>query len=210
MPTSPATLRLFGRSSSHFTRITRLFAAEYDVPYEFCVVRDLLSDAAADYGGNPALRLPNLLSASGTWFGSLSVCRELARNSTRQLHTVWPEDHVQSLLANAQELVLQGMATEVNLLLAKTVGVPDNAQLTKQRQSLEGSLGWLESHLEQTRALLPPDRHLSYLEISLFCFVTHLPFRQVLDLEGYPALQSFAQSYSERPAAAATEYRFDV
>jgi hypothetical protein len=101
------------------------------------------------------------------------------------------------------------MATEVNLLLAKTVGVPDNAQLTKQRQSLEGSLAWLEAHLDEALALLPPHRHSSYFEISLFCFVTHLPFRQVLTLEGYRALQSFAESYAERPSAAATEYRFD-
>jgi glutathione S-transferase len=210
MPTDPETPKLFGRSSSHFTRITRIFAAEYGVPYELHVVRDLLSETADDYGGNPALRLPNLISKTGTWFGSLNVCRELARSSSRALRTVWPEDTAHPTVANAQELVLQGMATEVSLLLAKTVGVPDNAQLGKHRQSLLASLAWLEAHVETARAALAPDRHLAYFEVSLFCFLTHLPFRQVLTLEPYPALLSYTQSFAERPSALATEYHFDT
>src|SRR5690554_2468986 len=42
---------IFGRSSSHFTRVTRIFAEELDVPYSLEVVRDLLSTDANDYGG---------------------------------------------------------------------------------------------------------------------------------------------------------------
>lgn len=50
-------MHLYGRSSSHFTRIPRIFAAELEVDVEFHLIRDLLSNDADDYGGNPALNL---------------------------------------------------------------------------------------------------------------------------------------------------------
>ncbi|MGC4087143.1 MAG: hypothetical protein QM756_04410 [Polyangiaceae bacterium] len=51
-------LVLVGRSSSHFTRLTRVFAAEFGVRYRFQIVPDLLSTEPADYADNPALKLP--------------------------------------------------------------------------------------------------------------------------------------------------------
>src|SRR5262245_43668927 len=70
---------LFGRSSSHFTRVTRIVAAELGVSYQFRVVPNLLSLDASDYGGNPALRLPVLHTEQGAWFGALNICRALER-----------------------------------------------------------------------------------------------------------------------------------
>ena len=53
MPIKPVDqCTIIGRSSSHFTRVTRIFAAELGVPYTLQVVPDLLSCDAADYGGN--------------------------------------------------------------------------------------------------------------------------------------------------------------
>jgi glutathione S-transferase len=72
---------LIGRSSSHFTRVTRIFAAEMRIDYSFQVVRDLMSSDPEDYGGNPALRIPVLRTSRGVWFGALNVCRELWRRS---------------------------------------------------------------------------------------------------------------------------------
>ncbi|MET0791438.1 MAG: glutathione S-transferase N-terminal domain-containing protein [Polyangiaceae bacterium] len=56
-------LALFGRSSSSFTRVARIDAAEPGVPYQLRVVPDLRSLEAAGYGRNPALRLPVLQTA---------------------------------------------------------------------------------------------------------------------------------------------------
>ena len=50
---------IVGRSSSHFTRLVRLFALELGVAYEFAPVYDLSSLDARDYAGNPALKLPS-------------------------------------------------------------------------------------------------------------------------------------------------------
>ena len=59
-------------------------------------------------------------------------------------------------------------------------------------------------------AALPPARILSFCEASLFSLVTHLPFRKVMDVGGYPRLNGFCRIFAERPAARATEYHFDT
>src|SRR3954447_1075322 len=112
-------LTLVGRSSSHHTRIARIFAVELAVDCTLEVVRDLMSLDPADYAGNPALKLPNLRSDEGVWFGALPICRELARRSRGTVSVTWPEQLTGPLLANAQELTSQAMATEVGLILAK-------------------------------------------------------------------------------------------
>ncbi|EYF07819.1 glutathione S-transferase family protein [Chondromyces apiculatus] len=205
---------LFGRSSSHFTRITRLFAAEMRVDYTFQVVRDLMSANPADYGGNPALRLPTLHTARGVWFGALNISRALSRLSPRTPQTVWPEDLDAPVLANAQEFVTQAMATEVSLVMAKVAGgSDDNAHQVKLRRSLLNMMAWLEDNARPALDALDAlrrDRDLSYLEVTLFCLVTHLEFRDVLPLAPYPALNAFCAQFAARPSAEATTYRFDT
>ena len=202
---------IVGRSSSHFTRVTRIFAAEMRVDYSFQVVRDLMSCDAGDYGGNPALKLPTLQTGRGVWFGALNICRELSRQSSRKPRTVWPEDLDQPVLANAQELVVHAMATEVALIMAKVSGVGDgNAHQAKMRQSLVNTMAWLEDNARQALDALPADRELSYLEVTLFCLVTHLEFRDVLPVSPYPNLNEFCQRFAARASADETRYRFDT
>lgn len=199
---------LFGRSSSHFTRVARLFAAELGVAYSFVVVRDLLSTDAADYGGNPALRVPTLETSAGRWFGSLNVCRELARRAEPPRRILWPESLDDPSAANAQELILQAMATEVSLILARATST-EGRHLAKQRTSLLHLLSWLEEHVPRVLDALPAEREPSYLEVTLFCLVTHLEFREVLPVDSYGALGDFCRRFGERPSARATAYRFD-
>ena len=203
-------MQLFGRSSSHFTRIARIFAAECEVEYGFTVIRDLMSTDPADYGGNPALKMPTLQSPDGDWFGSIAVCREFVRQSELNLDVAWPEDLASSRAADAQEMVLQAMSTEVALVMGKTTGVAaDNAHQAKLRASLLGTMQWLEDNASAVLASLPPERDLSYLEVSLFCLVEHLPFRDVLATAGFPNLRAFAEKIGQRSSAKATPFKFD-
>lgn len=202
---------LIGRSSSHFTRVARIFAAEMGVEHTFQIVRDLMSGDPADYGGNPALKIPSLRTPRGAWFGSLPVSRELWRQSSARPRVVWPEDLDEPLLANAQELTVQAMSTEVGLVLGKVSGVAaDNVHQVKMRKSLVGSMAWLEEHIQPVLAALPADRALSYLEVTLFCLVTHLSFREVLSTDPYPRLLALCQQLGARPSAVETAYRFDA
>jgi len=202
---------IVGRSSSHFTRVVRIFAAETSVDCSFRVVRDLMSSDVADYGGNPALRLPTLHTHRGAWFGALNSCRELSRQSRLMQHIVWPEDLDQPLLANTQELAVQAMATEVALIMAELAGPnAGNRHQRKMRESLLNSLAWLEGNVRDALAALPAERDVSYLEVTLFCLFTHLEFRDVLPVAPYPALNAFCQQFSTRASAARTAYRFDT
>lgn len=200
-------MRIVGRSSSHFTRVLRVFAHELEVDYAFSPVASLLSRTRAEYGDNPALKLPVLEAADGTWFGALSCCRVLARHARRPRRILWPELLTERNAANAQELVLQGMATEVALIMHGLDGT--SAYDEKMRESLVQSVGWLEQHLPEALRAQGTEHDLSFLEVSAYCFITHLGFRQVLDTTRYRALDAFCRAYEVRPAIVATAYRFD-
>jgi glutathione S-transferase len=207
-PTETSTLPVIvGRSSSHFTRVARIFACECGVDIALQVVPDLTSTDLSSYGGNPALRVPTLKTSRGTWFGSLNACRELHRLAAHPPKVIWPEQ-LAPMAANAQELVTQAMATEVLLIMAKLDG-DDEAARRKPRASLLGMLDWLERHFETALATLPVDRGFSMLEIALYCLITHLGFRDVVPTAPYPRLRRFADSFGERSSARATEFIFD-
>jgi len=212
-PTRPGletcAFNIVGRSSSHFTRVTRIFALELGIPAALRVVSDLTSARAADYGGNPALRVPSLEAPSGVWFGALNVCRELARQSPCPLRVLWPEALDQPLLANAQELTLQAMSTEVALIMGSLGGgeLPV-AHRDKLSASLRGCLLWLEENVDAVQTALPA-RDLSYLEVTLFCLFTHLEFRGVAPTAEYLRLTRFSERFADRASAQSTPYRFD-
>ncbi len=202
-------LVLFGRSSSSFTRVARIYAAELDVPYAFRIVPDLMSLDPADYGGNPALRLPVLQAGEDTWFGASSIARVLERRAPREGLLVWPEDLDRPLLANAQELTLGAMSTEVSLIMAQLAGAGASRNIEKLRLGLENTLAWLEDNIEPVLAALPLERHLSLLEVTAFCLVTHVEFRGVVPTAPYPKLVAFGERFGERASAQQTTYRFD-
>ena len=210
MPHTTSNPVLVGRSSSHFTRVCRVFALELGVAHTFEVVRDLTSANAADYADNPALRLPILKCADSTWFGALNACRQLARLGAHEHRVVWPEDLVSPSCANAQELTLQGMASEVTLIMLRaTSGDRAVPYADKLLVGIRQMLAWLDAHVDQALAELPGDRQLSFLEVSLYCWIAHLPFREVAPLDGYPALTAFQTRLERRPSIEATPYRFD-
>jgi hypothetical protein len=155
--------------------------------------------------------LPTLQTPRGVWFGALNICRQLSRQSSYGPRTVWPEDLDEPLLANAQELVVQAMTTEVTLIMGGLSGSgEDNAHQVKMRKSLVNTMWWLENNARHVLDALPPERDLSYLEVTLFCLVTHLEFRNVLPISPYPDLNRFCQHFAERASIDETIYRFDT
>jgi glutathione S-transferase len=201
-------LTLIGRSSSHFTRVTRIFAAELGVKCGFEPVLDIQSTDPQTFD-NPLLTVPSLRTPEGTWFGSLPICRELARRSLSSVPLVWPEDHVEPLSSNAQEVTTSAMTAGVSVIMARGAGLgDDHALLVKPRARLQAAIDWLEEHLDSVFATLP-EKRLSFLEVSTYCFLTHLGLRELGSIANRPRLTAFCEAFGARPSAVQTPYFFD-
>jgi glutathione S-transferase len=204
--------QIVGRSSSLFTRMPLIFAEELAVPFELVPVHDMTALGPEVYAGNPALKLPILRMENAALFGALNICRAIDERAERPARIVWPEEQRSILSRNAQELVWDGMAAQVQLVLGTKVGnLPaDNVYFSKARAGLEGALQWLDAHVTDVISKLATPRRLSVFEVSLFCLVDHLVFRDTVSVEPYPSLLQFSRAYSERPSARRTAYRFDT
>ncbi len=205
-------LQIFGRSSSHYTRVTRIFAHELGVAYEFVPLHDITSDDPRVFHGNPALKLPILQRDGSPLFGTENICRALADMAPAKLRVVWPEELKGDTPRNAHELVWHCMAAQVQLIFGTVINkLPaDNVYFTKCRSGLLGALGWLDENLARTLAAMAASRDLSLFEVTLFCLVEHVGFRKTVPVEPYPGLLRFARDFGARSSARLTEYSFDA
>ena len=208
-----ATPCLIGRSSSHFTRVPRMLALELGIDCGFQPVYDLGSRRTTDYGGNPAMKLPVLrLSDGQVAFGAENVARTLAELAPGRIDVVWTEQLPGLEARNAQELVWHAMAAQVQLVFGtQAAKLPaDNLYFAKAADGLANVLAWLEARIEAVLATLPPSRHVSLLELTLFCLIEHLRFRPTVALHAYRTLARFTDTFGQRPSAQQTAYRFDT
>jgi len=205
-------LQIVGRRSSHFTRIARLFAEELGLAYEIVPIYDMTERAPGIYADNPALKLPILRAGDEVVFGTENICRALADRAGNAGDIVWPEQLRGTVSRNAQEMVWHCMAAQVQIVFGTVVAkLPgDNLYFEKARDGFEGALAWLEAHVAEALQALPASRRLSLFEVSLFCMIDHLHFRQTVPVEQYSALQAFVRSFAARPSAQRTPYQFDV
>ncbi|PCC74152.1 Glutathione S-transferase [Nannocystis exedens] len=205
-------VQIIGRSSSHFTRLTLIFAHELGVPFELVPIHDMTVVEPEVYAGNPALKLPTLRRGGSLVFGAENICRALAELADANRRVVWPEETRSDVARNAHELVRHGMAAQVQLVFGTVVcKLPaDNLYFAKARQGFDGALRWLDDHLPSVLDAIPSPRDLSLFEASLFCLVDHLSFRRTLPVASYPSLARFAEGFAARPSAQRTQYRFDA
>jgi glutathione S-transferase len=202
---------IVGRSSSHFTRLVRIFALELGVACEFAPVYDLSSLDARDYAGNPALKLPVLRMDEVTIFGAENICRALAELAPQPRRIVWPEDVRGVQARNAQELVWHAMQAQVQLGFGTQIAkLPvDSVYFVKAATGMQNALEWLDERVQEVIDDLPP-HDLSMLEASLFCLIEHVAFRATVSLMPYGRLTAFALAFGQRASAQQTPYVFDL
>jgi glutathione S-transferase len=204
-------IEIAGRSSSHFTRVPLIFAHELDIPFEFVPIYDMTQIDSAVYLGNPALKLPTLRREGSLVFGAENICRALVDLAEARRRIVWPEHLREDVARNAQELVWHCMGAQVQIVFGTVFGkLPaDNVYFAKARAGFEGALRWLDVHLPDALRALTSPRDLSLFEVTLFCLVEHLSFREMLPVSPYRSLVRFARDFAARPSAQRTSYRFD-
>lgn len=206
-------LRLIGRSSSHFSRVAALFAHELGLPFELEVVHDLTDRNEAAFGGHPGLKVPTLLFGECAIFGTENICNKLAELAHRSddPRVVLAKDVTTDSLRNAQELVWQAMAAQVQLRLGiHMANLPaENIFFGKASSGMTGALAWIERRLDHLIEELPAPRDISLFEVTLFCLIEHIGFRPTISLETFSQLRAFAAAFSERESARRTVFRFD-
>lgn len=211
-PATP-TVRLTGRSSSHFTRVAAMFAHELNIPFTLEVVHDLARVDTAAFGGNPLLKVPTLHVGSLSVFGTENICRTLVEHAGRtgDPRIVLAEHLTDASARSAQELVWAGMSAQVQLRMGVAVAnLPaDNLFFVKAAAGLTGALQWLEQRLDELRERLPAQRELSLFEVTLFCLLEHVAFRPTVPLDPFPRLRAFAEQFGQRASARRTPFRFD-
>ena len=87
---------------------------------------------------------------------------------------------------------------------------PTTSAPPKALRSIENSLQFLEEKVDGVLAAMPPARALSFLEVALYCVVTHLPFREVMSVTPFVRLGDFCARFGARASARETAYRFDA
>jgi glutathione S-transferase len=186
-------ITLLGRSSSHFTRAARMFALDLGVPVAFRAVLDMTVTDPAAYGENPALKVPVLIDEGCPLFGTENICRELARRSGQRDRAVLRGDVGDRPVANAEELIVHAMQTDVVLVMQAMGGASGQpaGPADKARRSLENALSFLDAQVDAVIAALPPDRIVSFCESALYCLVTHLPWRKLMSVDAYGRLAAF-------------------
>lgn len=213
-------VQIVGRSSSHFTRVTLIFAHELGVSVELVPIFDMTSVDSAVYAGNPALKLPTMRRAGSSVFGAENICRALADlcdamrgDATPKLRIVWPEELREDVARNAQELVWHGMAAQVQLVFGTMIGklprLAEDIYFSKGRAGFEGALRWLDDNLADVLLALPSPRDLSLFEVTLFCLMEHIAFRGTLSAAPYASLVRFTEGFATRPSAQRTVYALD-
>jgi hypothetical protein len=202
---------IVGRSSSHFTRLVRIFALELGVACEFTPMYDLSSLDARDYAGNPALKLPVLRMDEATIFGAENICRALAEFAPEHRRIVWPEDVRGVQARNAQELIWHAMQAQVQLGFGTQISkLPlDSIYFVKAATGMQNTLEWLDERVHEVIDDLPP-HDISVLEASLFCLIEHVEFRATVSLMPYGRLTAFALAFGQRASAQQTPYAFDL
>ena len=202
------TARLFGRSTSHFTRVVTIFAHEVGFEYELVPIRKLRGMDPDAYGSHPGLKMPTMHFDSDVTYGAVNICREIARRTGKVDAVEWPYSRIDDAAsANFDEIVFQAMSTQVAAVMAKEVARVDaeNILLTKSLAGLTGMMQWLNANFAAYRRSQTAEK-LSITEIALFCLLEHIKFRRSIGTEALFALNDFAKSFASRASAASTDY----
>jgi glutathione S-transferase len=204
-------LVLAGRSSSHFTRLARIFAIESGCDFEFELLEDLASTNAENYSGNPSLTIPALLVDREPVLGSVNICRRFAELSGQRERYSLPEDFIGSqLLQNAHELVMTGMSAQVTIVFSTLFAniAKENGLVMKSQQRLNGLLAWLNTNWQEILAQIPQEK-LSTIEAGLFCLLEHIDFRRTEGITIGDELRKFVTNFGAKQSAKDTPFKMD-
>jgi glutathione S-transferase len=194
--------RLLGTSTSPYTRKVRVLLKAIGQPYEMV---DIRTDAGAATLKEvaPLGKIPVLLDDdSGAVVPDSSVIGSWlwAKESSALRAAGWDLDP-QAFEDQALRTVVEGaLDAAINHYYLRRDGFSETGYIAKQRQRVDRVLTWLDQRMEFRRPI-------GAAALSLGCALDWITFRNVVDLERWPALTAFRGSWKSSGVGDGTEPR---
>lgn len=191
-------MQLFGSTTSPYVRRLRIWCQEYDVKHEF-INLDIFSEQDRNTLTtlNPTRKIPMLKDGEQVIFDSNVIFRYLAEK-VGLISLTWSQENLLTLCNSANDSL-------VELLICQRSGFDtsdDKLFFNLQRERVTAVLEELNKQV-----IAGEFNKFGYPEISLYCLLDWIIFRDLADLSKLDALKAFHQLHQNRQSATSTDPR---
>jgi glutathione S-transferase len=189
-------MKLYGSQTSPYVRRIRLLLA--DIPCEFIKLNILEgADRETLAAMNPTLRIPMLTDAGQTIFDSGVIYRYLAAKQGVATLSWYQENQLTVVNAVNDSLVMLFQCSRSGLNTND-----DKLFYNLQRERIANSLFVLEQQAANAEFA-----SWSYPAMALYSLLDWIMFRELLELDDYPALLAFVAANKQQPMVAESDPR---
>jgi|TARA_E500000081_G_scaffold148977_1_gene175211 glutathione S-transferase len=193
-----AIMKLIGSNPSPFARRVRMWAAQNNVDLAL-VNLDIFSeqDRPTLASNNPGRKIPVLIDGDLTLSDSTIILRYLIAKAGKTPLS-WSQEHLLNIINACNDSL-------VELALSRRSGFDTNDDklfFNLQNERIAETLSYLNSHLNDDEF-----KGCECLNISLYCLLDWICFRELTDFSQHAALVSFYNDYGTRQAAVSTDPR---
>ncbi|EGI75034.1 putative glutathione S-transferase enzyme with thioredoxin-like domain [Pseudoalteromonas distincta] len=190
-------MQLIGSVPSPYVRRIRIWAQQNNCKLEL-VSLDIFSeqDRPTMASKNPARKIPILVDGDLTLSDSNSILRYLLEK-TGQPKLTWPQEHLLTTINACNDSLVEMLLCERSGFDTKS----DKLFFNLQNERIEQTLSFLNTHLSDEEF-----KSCEYLNISLYCLLDWICFRELTDFSQYSELVAFHKQYGKRQASSSNRY----
>lgn len=192
---------LFGSPTSPFVRRVRVYCAALDLPYEAV---NVFTPAGQDRmrAHNPLWKVPTLVHTDGAtqWDSQAILDTLIARHGLGPFRPPGEPLHE----GNVHHAIFGALESAINVFYLRRDGVETRniPYMVKQDERVDSALAWVAQQLHG--ASFVEGGGLGLLELSLFCVLDWMRFRNVRPVEENPAFAAFLTAHEGHPLLQAT------
>ena len=192
-------MRVLGTTTSPYARKVRVLLNAIGRPYEFLDIRSE-PGATALKAAAPLGKIPVLVTDEGTVIPDSSLISAwLWANHAPALREAGWDLDPQAFADRGLQTVVEGaLDAAINHRYLRLDGFVETGYIAKQRQRVERVMTWLDERVVFKQPL-------GASALSLGCALDWIAFRDVLDLNNWPALSSFRQGWKDAGVGTGTE-----
>jgi glutathione S-transferase len=191
-------MQLYGSNPSPYVRRIRMFTANENINLQY-IQLDIFNpeDRAILIDNNPARKIPFLVDNGLKINDSNLIHRYLCETFSLPKLTWWQETQLVNINACNDSLVELLICKRSELDISE-----DRLFFNLQTERIAEVLKDLNEHCTNTTFL-----EADYLQVSLYCLLDWIVFRELTSIEPYTHLVDFHRQYSQTPSAIKTDPR---